>query len=58
LGFARRPDDHPVVGPRLTELDAIEDEIMPLINGMRPHSLGCAEAMARVALIFAERDNN
>jgi hypothetical protein len=52
------PDNHPVIGPRIAALDAVEDELMPLLAGMRASSLACAEAMARVALIFAEREAN
>jgi len=52
------PDSHPVIGPRLAELDAIEDTVVPRLCGMRARSLACAEAMARVALLFAARDQD
>jgi hypothetical protein len=55
-GSPSDPDNHPVIGPRLKTLDAIEDTIVPQLRGMRAQSLACAEAMARVALLFAERD--
>jgi hypothetical protein len=53
-GAVDEPDDDPVIGPRLAAMDAVEDELMPLIAGMRASSLACAEAMARVAMLFPE----
>jgi hypothetical protein len=50
------PDNDPIIGPRLAALDAVEDEVLPLLAGMRAETWACAEAMARVAYIFVERD--
>ncbi len=57
-GSPADPDNHPIVGPKLDALDAVEDELLPRLTGMRANSVACAEAMARVALIFADCDRD